>query len=166
MHKRNVRALLAPTGVAALAILLTACQQQPPFGPAAAPSAAPPAPEPPAEPPTGTLLQGLAEALIDTGFYEQVALTGTIGQHYRPGEDSWKVLACFDFAAPDGSQGTNCIDSIDAFQLTNETWIVGVTINEVYRWRAIGLPAGALPDLPAPGPAPGQAPGSVPGTDE
>lgn len=158
MQERNPLASLASAGLAVLALMLTACQPQPPYAPAAAPAA--PSPEPQAEPPAGTLLQGLAEALIDTGFYEQVAVTGTIGQHYRPGEDRWTVLACFDFVAPDGEQGTNCIDSIDAFQLTNGTWIVGVTINEVYRWRAIGLPSAAMP---APGPAPGATPAAPPG---
>lgn len=138
MHPQHSRNPLVPSCLAALLMLLTACQPQPSRAPASAPAT-------PAEPPAGTLLQGLAEALIDTGFYEQVSVTGTIGQHYRPGEDSWKVLACFDFSAADGSQGTNCIDSITAFQLSNETWIVGVTINEVYRWRAIGVLPGAQP---------------------
>lgn len=141
-----------------LAILLGACQPQPPSPATPAPAAPPPAAERPTEPPAGTLLQGLAEALIDTGFYGQVSVNGTIGQHYRPGTDSWKVLACFDFTAPDDEQGTNCIDSIEAFRLSNGSWIVGVTINEVYRWRALGLPAEALTGRPDAGPA--AAPGS------
>lgn len=148
MHPKICRASLPPVGVAALAMLLTACQPQPPAMPAPGPGStlsSAPAPAPPVEPPASTLIQGLAEALIDTGFYEEVSITDTIGQHYIPGDDSWKVLACFEFSALDGSQGTNCIDSINAFQLSNQIWIVGVTINEVYRWRAIGQPAGAPP---------------------
>lgn len=98
---------------------------------------------PPAPPPAGTVAQGVVEALIDTGFYTEVGLTRTIGQHHVPAEDFWKILACFQYAAVDGSQGENCVDSIRAFQLTNGTWIVGVTIDEVYRWRAIGIGTGA-----------------------
>lgn len=103
---------------------------------------APPVKPPPVPPPADTVAQGVVESLFDMGFYTEVGLTRTIGQHYNPAEDTWKILACFQYVAVDGSRGENCVDSINAFRLTNDTWIVGVTIDEVYRWRAIGVGAG------------------------
>lgn len=98
----------------------------------------PPA-EPP-EPPPDEVAQGMALAIADTGFYTDIALTRVLGRHYDPAHDSWNIVACFDFSTVDGSNGTNCLDSFNAKQLDNGGWLVSVTINEVYRWRAIGLP--------------------------
>ncbi|MEX2495981.1 MAG: hypothetical protein WD448_07835 [Woeseia sp.] len=85
----------------------------------------------------------MADALIDTGFYNEVAIARTIGQHYNPGQDAWTIIACYNFAATDGSEGTACLDSFTAIQLDNGVWVVGATVNGVYRWRAIGLTADA-----------------------
>lgn len=92
---------------------------------------------PPVPPPPEAVAQGLIEALLDTGFYTSVNITRDIGMHHNPGEDAWTVLACFDFVSGDGLEGTNCTDSVRATRLTNGTWAIAVTIDEVYRWRAI-----------------------------
>jgi len=93
----------------------------------------------PQPPPSDILAAGMAEALRDTGFYSEVGITRTIGQHYNPGDDSWKVFACFRFTLSDGGEGTNCVDSFSAMRLQDGSWIVAVTINDVYRWRAIDV---------------------------
>lgn len=96
--------------------------------------------EPPAPPgpPEAVLNQGMLQSLMDTGFYSEAALTQTIGRHYDPSTRRWKVLACFQFTVPEGEQGLSCVDSFEAFELDNGTWVVTVTIDGVYRWRAIG----------------------------
>ena len=93
----------------------------------------------PSPPPMSLLAQGMAEALVDTGFYTEVAITRTIGHHYVPSERAWNVFACFQFVVPSGEQGTTCVDSFQALKLENGTWVVGVTIDGIYRWRAISI---------------------------
>jgi len=92
----------------------------------------------PASPPNSVLNQGMSESLMDTGFYEAVAITRTIGRHYKPAKRAWTVLACFRFTLKNGEEGASCIDSFEAFKLDNDTWVVAVTINKIRRWRAIG----------------------------
>ena len=138
----------AKLSVASLALFVTAC--------------VPPEPSAPPE----AIVQGMADALVDTGFYSEAAVTRRIGEHYNPSDNTWKIIACFDFALPDGAQGTACVDSFSAFQLENGIWVATATINGVYRWRAIGaLPAAmerpapaALPDMLPPGRQPADIP--------
>lgn len=94
-------------------------------------------------PPQELLTQGMAEVLMDTGFYADVAIGPILGRHYLPGQDSWTIIACFDFTLPDGASGNNCVDTFVARRLDNGVWIVAVTINDAYRWRAISLRPGA-----------------------
>ena len=91
-------------------------------------------------PPPDEVAQGMAQAIADTGLYTDIALTRILGRHYDPAHDTWNIVACFNFGTADGSTGTNCLDSFSAKQLDNGGWLVSVTIDEVYRWRAIGLP--------------------------
>ena len=97
----------------------------------------------PPGPPEAVLNQGMLQALLDTGFYSEAGLTQTIGRHYDPSTRKWKVLACFQFQVPSGEQGQTCVDSFEAFELDNGTWVVTVTIDGVYRWRAIGSAGGS-----------------------
>ena len=90
-------------------------------------------------PPPATITQGMAGALIDTGFFEEVTIARTIGRHHRPGDDTWQILACYEFTLKDGGQGANCIDSFGAFRLDNGIWVATVTVNGEYRWRALGV---------------------------
>ena len=108
-----------------------------------------------APPPPESVAQAMENALLDTGFYREVTLTRTVGRHYVPADDAWTIVACFAFAVPDGRQGSSCLDSFTATRLDNGSWLVGVTANGVYRWRA--LPAAA--DAPAPGQPGGEQPG-------
>ena len=111
---------------------------------------------PPAPP--ESIAQAMENALLDTGFYREVSLTRTVGRHYVPADDAWTIVACFAFAVPDGREGSSCLDSFTATRLDNGSWLVGVTANGVYRWRA--LPAEA--DAPVPAGAPGQPGGQQP----
>lgn len=95
----------------------------------------------PVPPPSDILNRGIVESLLDTGFYADVSMPQIIGRHYNPGEDQWTIYACFDFALDDGNRGSTCVDSIVASRLESGGWIVATTINEVYRWRAIGAPS-------------------------
>lgn len=115
---------------------------------------------PPAPP--ESVEQAMENALLDTGFYREVSLTRTVGRHYVPADDAWTLVACFAFAVPDGRQGSSCLDSFTATRLDNGSWLVGVTANGVYRWRA--LPAET--DATAPDGAPGQPGGQQPGQTE
>ena len=92
----------------------------------------------PQPPPSDILTKGIVEALIDTGFYAEVSISRIIGQHHNSAANVWMVFACYQFTLADGGQGTNCVDSISALKLHNDSWIVAVTINDIYRWRAIG----------------------------
>ncbi len=85
------------------------------------------------------LAQGMANALIDTGFYTEVGVTRVIGSHYRPGENAWTVLGCYNYSTANGERGNNCVDSFELRLLENGPWVVGVTIEEVYRWRQISF---------------------------
>lgn len=110
---------------------------------------------PPEPPPPEVVAQGLTEALLDTGRYRTVQLTRDIGMHHNPGDDAWTLIVCFDFTAFDVAaggeiEGTNCIDSALARQLTNGSWVIGVTIDEVYRWRAIPAVSAAAAETSAP----------------
>jgi len=89
-------------------------------------------------PPDKVLQQGMVEALLDTGFYADVTITRTIGRHFQPEQAAWKILACFQFNLPGGQQAETCVDSFEAYQLDNGTWVVAVTVDGLYRWRAIG----------------------------
>ena len=111
---------------------------------------------PQAEPPPDDLLeQGMLQSLLDTGFYTEVGITRVIGRHFDPSTRSWNVLACFRFSVPSGEQAETCVDSFRALELDNGTWVVAVTIEGVYRWRAID-PAGESQGSPGPvGPASG-----------
>lgn len=100
---------------------------------------------PPTTPPD-EVAQGMAQAIADTKFYTEIALTRILGRHHDPAHDTWNIIACFDFVATDGSSGTNCLDSFNAKQLDNGGWQVSVTINEVYRWRVVGLPVDTPPE--------------------
>ncbi len=91
----------------------------------------------PQPPPSNVLVRGIVEALMDTGFYAEVGVSRIIGQHHNPAADAWKVFACYQFTLADGGEGADCVDSISALKLDNGSWIVAVTINEIYRWRAI-----------------------------
>ena len=91
----------------------------------------------PQPPPSDILVRGIVEALIDTGFYSEVSVNRIIGQHHNSAADVWKVFACYQFTLADGVEGADCVDSISALKLDNGSWIVSVTINDVYRWRAI-----------------------------
>jgi hypothetical protein len=115
---------------------------------------------PPAPP--ESVAQAMESALLDTGFYQEVTVTRTVGRHYVPADDAWTIVACFAFDVPDGRQGSSCLDSFTATRLDNGSWLVGVTANGVYRWRA--LPAEA--DAAAPAGAPGQPGGQQPGPSE
>lgn len=109
---------------------------------------------PPAPP--ETVARAMENALLDTGFYQEVTVTRTVGRHYVPADDAWTIVACFAFAVPDGRQGSSCLDSFTATRLDNGSWLVGVTANGVYRWRA--LPAEADGPAGAPGQPGGQQP--------
>jgi len=109
----------------------------------------------PSAPPDSILNRGMIEALMDTGFYREVAITRTIGRHYNPSERAWRVFACFQFVLTDQQQGATCVDSFEALQLDNDSWVVAVTIEGVYRWRAIeasgssqGSPQTGIPSTP------------------
>jgi len=93
----------------------------------------------PSPPPANVLDQGMVESLMDTGFYSEVAMTRTIGRHYNPSGRAWRVYACFQFLLINDQQGATCVDSFQAFKLDNGTWVVAVTIDGVYRWRAISI---------------------------
>lgn len=80
----------------------------------------------------------MIEALLDTGFYSNAVVNRTLGKHFDPSRRAWKIFACFDFKLVDGGQGSTCVDSFEALQLDNGTWVMAVTIDGVYRWRAIG----------------------------
>lgn len=112
---------------------------------------------PPTPPPENLVARGMAEALIDTGLYSEVAVTRIIGSHYNPSTASWKIFACFQFAGPAGQQGTNCMDSFEALRLDSNDWVISATVDGVYRWRAINSlgiePARVDPAAPAAGPA-------------
>ena len=95
-------------------------------------------PATPPPPPDSVLNQGMAESLLDTGFYAEIAITQILGRHYNPSERAWRVFACFRFVLADGQEGASCVDSFQALALDNGTWVVAVTIDGVYRWRAIG----------------------------
>lgn len=111
---------------------------------------------PPAPPETVT--QAMENALLDTGFYREVSITRTVGRHYAPADDAWTIVACFTFTVPDGRQGNSCLDSFSATQLDNGSWLVGVTANGAYRWRALPAQAGesAAPPSGSPGQPGGQ----------
>jgi len=97
-------------------------------------------PQPPAPP--DTITQGMAGALIDTGFFRDVTITRTIGRHYNPAENRWTILACYEFTRAgdaEGRSGAACVDSFTAFRLDNGTWVATVTVNGEYRWRALGV---------------------------
>ena len=108
----------------------------------------PPAPVAPPDDISG----GMAAALADTGFYDAVSITRIIGRHYRPAEDAWTIVACYDFTLTDGRQGATCLDSFSAVKLDNDAWVATATVNGVYRWRAIGLApdAGDVGQAPPP----------------
>ncbi len=107
----------------------------------------------PPPPPQELLSQGMADVLIDTGFYAEVAIGRIPGRHYVPGQDSWTIITCYDFTLPEGGQGNNCVDTFVARRLDNGNWMVAVTINDVYRWRAISLRPGTGPARPSNEPA-------------
>jgi hypothetical protein len=109
----------------------------------------------PVAPPDNVLTQGMSEALLDTGFYREVSITRTLGMHFSPADKDWRVFACFQFVLNGGQQGSTCVDSFQALALDNGTWVVSVTIDGVYRWRAIttmgesqGAPAVNVPPAP------------------
>lgn len=93
---------------------------------------------PPEPPPDDVLEQGMLQSLMDTGFYQEVALSRMIGRHYSPASRSWTIFACFRFSSPAGEQAETCVDSFRALALDNGDWVVAATIEGVYRWRAIG----------------------------
>ena len=93
--------------------------------------------QPPEPPPDSVLEQGMLQSLMDTGFYEEVALSRVIGRHFSPASQSWTVFACFRFRVADGTQAETCVDSFRALALDNGNWVIAVTIEGVYRWRAI-----------------------------
>ena len=124
MHVRSISLLL-------LSILIAGCQP------------------PPKAPPEDLITQGIAQALIDTGFYSEVAVTRIIGKHYNPSERAWKVFGCFQFVLPTGQQGSTCMDSFQTLQLDSGDWIVSATVEGAYRWRAISTP-GIDPARPEP----------------
>lgn len=104
----------------------------------------------PADPPPDIVLeQGMRQSLLDTGFYTEVEITRIIGRHYKPSTRSWNVLACFRFSVPTGEQAETCVDSFQALELDNGTWVLAVTIEGVYRWRAID-PLGESQGSPGP----------------
>jgi hypothetical protein len=107
----------------------------------------------PSPPPQRVLEQGMTESLMDTGFYRNVAVTQIIGRHYNPSERAWKLLACFDFTLQNGERGATCVDSFEAIELDTGAWAVSVTIDDVYRWRAISIASssqGGVSATPAP----------------
>lgn len=106
----------------------------------------------PPSPPPEEIGQGMVQALVDTGFYSEVAVLQILGQHHEPARDVWKVVACFQFTLPAGDQGETCIDSFEAYRLDNGIWVVSVTANQVYRWRTIPLTGSAAVAGSDPGP--------------
>ena len=94
--------------------------------------------DPKQAPPDSILEQGMVESLLDTGFYNDVTISRVIGRHFQPAKDAWKILACFQFRLPEGQEAESCVDSFEAYKLDSGTWVVAVTIDGVYRWRAIG----------------------------
>lgn len=92
---------------------------------------------PPEPPPDEILEQGMLQSLMDTGFYQDVAISRLIGRHYNPANRAWTIFACFRFSAPTGEPAETCVDSFRALALDSGDWVVAVTIEGVYRWRAI-----------------------------
>ena len=91
----------------------------------------------PEPPPDSILEQGMLQSLMDTGFYQEVAISRMIGKHYSPANRAWTIFACFRFSVPTGEQAESCVDSFQALALDNGDWVIAVTIEGVYRWRAI-----------------------------
>ena len=113
-------------------------------------------------PPATALAQGMASVMIDTGFYKEVSITKTIGNHYNPSTEVWTVFACYQSITQDDTQGSNCVDSFTVLSLDNGSWVVTVTIQGVYRWRAINF----AQTNPAVAEQSGNAPAQTPGVNK
>lgn len=90
----------------------------------------------PVPPMSGDIANAIAELYRRSGVTE-VSKQEVVGKHYRPGDQSWDVLACIQFARPGSDPGNDCNDSFELYQLDTGKWIVSGTVNGAYQWMEV-----------------------------
>lgn len=86
--------------------------------------------------PPGSLEVGnaIGELYHRAGVTLKLGSKNVLGMHYRPGTDSWKVVACTEFRVPDGEDVKDCNDSFELYRLNSGRWMVNGTVNGQYLW--------------------------------
>lgn len=92
------------------------------------------------EPPENSVV-GKAVGVMYTraGLANEVSSTKILGKHYRPAQDSWKVVTCVEFVMSDADTGRDCNDSFELFRMDSGAWMVTGTVNGAYRWLELPL---------------------------
>jgi hypothetical protein len=90
----------------------------------------------PVPPVSSDIANAIAELYQRSGVAE-VSKQEILGKHYRPGDQSWDVLACIEFAQPGRDPGKDCNDSFELYQLDTGKWIVSGTVNGAYQWLEV-----------------------------
>ncbi|MCB1699367.1 MAG: hypothetical protein H6985_13675 [Pseudomonadales bacterium] len=96
--------------------------------------------KPPATPVSGEVAHAIAEMYRRAGVSSDISGQSVLGKHFKPGEQSWDVIACVDFVLPNGDSGRDCNDSFELYQLDSGRWIVSGTVNATYLWLEVLKP--------------------------
>jgi hypothetical protein len=79
--------------------------------------------------------KAVGEMYLRAGLGSKVTTTKIVGKHYRPAQDSWKVVACVEFVVDEfGSTGRDCNDSFELYFMDSGEWMVNGTVDGTYRW--------------------------------
>ena len=117
------RVLLLKLGVVLLSscLLLSACNHE----------------NTPSPPQSSEIGVAIAELYRRLGISGEISKQEVLGKHFKPGLQSWDVIACVDFILPSGDNGRECNDSFELYQLDSGKWIVTGTISGNYRWLEV-----------------------------
>jgi hypothetical protein len=104
----------------------------------------------PQEPPADAALsKAVGELYLRSGLASDVSSSKILGKHYRPAQDTWKVVACVEFVMGESGSGRDCNDSFELYRLDSGSWMVNGTLNGAYRW--VELPESELVGAATPG---------------
>ena len=88
-------------------------------------------------PPNLEIGNSIGQMYLRAGVGTEVVKGEVLGKHYQPASDSWKVIACTEFAMADGGTGRDCNDSFELYKLDSGTWLVSGTVSGGYLWLQI-----------------------------
>ena len=100
-------------------------------------------------PDNSALRRAVSEIYLRSGLASEISSTKILGKHYRPGQDSWKMVACVEFVMGESGTGRDCNDSFELYRLDSGSWMINGTLDGAYRW--LELPESELVTPTTPG---------------